>query len=135
MPFIDTVKRITTDEFKPEDREVAERIGNVYNYFAEQVTNVLNGNIDAENLGRPIITLDVTTNANGTPTQTTRFTSKVGLKGTVVLNATNLTNRVNFVQSNPFISFNSQGNGTYTIENIRGLNPNEQYRLTVELKF
>ena len=55
MPKIDTVKRITTDEFPEESREVAERIGNIYNYFAEQVTNVINGNIDSENTGRPVI--------------------------------------------------------------------------------
>ena len=135
MPFIDTVKRINIDEFKPEDRETAERIGNVYNYFAEQVTNVLNGNIDYENLQQSLATINVAVNANGTPLQTTQFTANPGLQGTVVVNALNLTNRVNYTQGQPFVSFVSQGTGVYTIDNIKGLNPNESYRLTVELKF
>jgi len=81
MPFIDTVKRITTDEFKPEDREVAERIGNIYNYFAEQVTNVLNGNVDFANLQRALITIDVVVDSNGNPLQSTQFNNSIGLSG------------------------------------------------------
>ena len=135
MPFIDTVKRITTEEFKPEDREVAERIGNIYNFFAEQVTNVLNGNIDFANLRRSLLTIDVTVAANGTPIQTTQFNNSVGLQGTKVINAVNLTNRVNFLESTPFISFTSQGTGLYTIDNITGLNAGQSYRLTIELIF
>ena len=135
MPKIDTVKRISTDEFRPEDREVAERIGNIYNYFAEQVTNVLNGNVDSTNTGRPIITLDVTVASNGNPVQTTQFSSKVGLLGTDVINVVNTTNRANYLQSKPFISYTAQGTGLYTIDNITGLNSGESYRLTIELKF
>jgi hypothetical protein len=135
MPFIDSVKRIKTDEFKSEDRDVAERIGNVYNFFAEQVTNILNGNLDEFNLGRPIITLTVTTNAAGIPVQQTRFSSKIGLKGTKVIRAVNTTNSVNFLQSGPFITYSSQGNGIYSVNNITGLNPSETYQLTIELIF
>lgn len=135
MPFIDTVKRITTDEFKPEDREVAERIGNIYNFFAEQVTNVLNGNVDFANLDRSLITLDIIVGANGNPSQTSQFNANTGLQGTKVVNAVNLTNRVNYLQSTPFISFTSQGTGLYTIDNITGLNSGESYRLTIELIF
>lgn len=135
MPFIDTVKRIKTDEFKKEDREVAERIGNIYNYFAEQVTNVLNGNIDFSNLQRSVITLTVIVDANGTPTNTLQFSNNIGLQGVQVIRAVNTTNRVNFVTGQPFVSFTSEGTGVYTIENIKGLNPNENYTLTIELIF
>lgn len=135
MPFIDTVKRITAEEFKPEDREVAQRIGNIYNYFAEQVTNVLNGNVDFSNLTRSLIQLDVITDANGTPIQTTRFNARVGLRGTNVIRAVNNTNLVNFTEGQPFVSFSSAGTGLYTVSNIKGLNPNQQYTLTLELIF
>lgn len=135
MPTIDTVKRITVDEFKDEDREVAERIGNIYNYFAEQVTNAINGELDFENLKRSLLRIDVTVDATGNPVQTVRFVNNVGLIGTKVINAENLTNRVNYVTATPFISFSSSGDGTYTIDNIKGLNANENYRLTVELIF
>lgn len=135
MPKIDTVKRITTDEFSEDDREVAERIGNIYNYFAEQVTNVINGNIDSENTGRPIITITTLVDANGSPIQETQFVNKTGLKGMKVIRAVNNTNRVNFTDGQPFISYISQGTGTYTIENIKGLKANEEYSLVIELVF
>lgn len=135
MPLIDTVKRITTEEFKPEDREVAERIGNIYNYFAEQVTNVLNGNVDFDNLQRSLLEIQVIVDANGNPIQRTQFSTSVGLNGTKTIRAINLTNTVNYLQSSPFISFSSDGTGIYTINNITGLNAGESYRLTVELIF
>jgi hypothetical protein len=135
MPKIDTVKRITTDEFPEEGREVAERIGNIYNYFAEQVTNVINGNIDSENTGRPVITLTVLVDATGNPIQKIQFVNKTGLRGIDVIRAVNNVNRVNFVDSHPFISYVSQGDGTYTIENIKGLRANEEYTLVMELVY
>ncbi len=135
MPFIDTVKRITTEEFKPEDREVAERIGNVYNFFAEQVTNVLNGNIDSENLGRPILSLEISTDSTGKPTQKTQFTSKVGLKGISIIKAVNLTNEVNYLNSHPFISYTANGAGVYEIKNLTGLIASQKYQITFELIF
>lgn len=135
MPLLDTVKRITTEEFKPEDREIAERIGNIYNYFAEQVTNIINGNIDFDNLQRDLITIEITVDSNGSPTQKTQFSNSVGLQGTKVIKATNLTNSVNYLQSSPFITFSALGTGLYTIDNIKGLNPNEKYSLTIELVF
>jgi hypothetical protein len=135
MPSIDTVKRIIADDFKSEDREVAERIGNIYNYFAEQVTNVLNGNVDYQNLNQSVVTLNVSTDTNGSPLRTTQFQASIGLIGTSVINARNLTNRVNYLNSQPFISWSANGRGVYTINNITGLRPGEEYELTLELKF
>ncbi len=135
MPKIDTVKRITTDEFKEDDREVAERIGNIYNYFAEQVTNVINGKIDSENTGRPVITLTITVDSSGRPIQETQFVNKTGLRGIDVIRAVNNVNRINFVDSHPFISYISDGSGTYTIENITGLRAAEEYTLIMELVY
>lgn len=135
MALIDTVKRITVEEFKDEDREVAERIGNVYNYFAEQVTNAINGNLDFENMNRAILEIETIVDTNGNPLQLTRFNTQVGLKGTQVLRAVNTTNAANYVTGQPFISFTSEGTGSYTINNIKGLNPGENYRLVIELVF
>lgn len=135
MPFIDSVKRIKIDEFKAEDREVAERIGNIYNPFAEQITNVLNGNVDEFNLGRPIITLKVTTNASGIPLKLTQFSNKVGLRGINIIRAQNITNSVNYLQGSPIISFSTQGTGVYTVNHVTGLNPSQEYQLTFELIF
>ena len=135
MPSIDTVKRIIADEFKAEDREVAERIGNIYNYFAEQVTNVLNGNVDYENLKQNIMQLTVSVNSAGNHVKKTQFSANIGLRGTSVVNALNLVNSANYLNGQPFITWSTNGAGIYTINNITGLRPNEEYRLTIELKY
>lgn len=135
MPFLDTVKRITTEQFKPEDREVAERIGNIYNYFAEQVTNVLNGNIDFDNLQRSLIEVEVIVDSNGNPIRKTQFSTNTGLRGISVVRAINTTNRVNYLNGQPFVSFSTSGTGLYTIDNITGLNVGENYTITIELIF
>jgi len=135
MPRIDNVKRITVEDFPEEDRETVERIANNYNFFAEQVTNVLNGNIDFDNLNRSLVTIGLTVNTAGTPTIVTRFTAPRGLKGTKVVRADNLTSPTAGVTGAPFITFGSNGQGTYTLTQVRGLIPNNQYNLVVELIF
>lgn len=135
MPFIDTVKRINVEDFPEEGREIVSRIAETYNFFAEQVTNTLNGNVDITNLDRNIIELTVSVNSNGIPTQAIQFTGEVGLRGTKVLRADNLTNNVNYPTSGPFVSFTPSGTGLYTIDHITGLVANNQFRLVLELVF
>lgn len=135
MPQIDNVKRINVEDFPSKDRETVERIANNYNFFAEQVTNVLNGNVDFDNLRRSTVTLELTANANGIPLATTKFSATTGLVGTNVISATNLTNRINFVDGAPFVVFSASGSGAYTIDKITGLVPNNRYRVILELIF
>ena len=135
MPFIDSVKRINVEEFKDEDKEVAERIGNVYNYFAEQVTNTINGRLDFENLDRNLVQLNVIVDANGLPVTQTRFSSNIGVTGTNIVRADNLTNSTSYPSSAPFITYTASGDGFYTVNHITGLVPNNRYRLVVELLF
>lgn len=133
MALIDNVKRIAIEEFPDEDKETVERIANYYNYFAEQVTNAINGQLSIENLTREIIQLNVTVNSSGTPIVSTKFTTELGLLGVNVIRAQNLTNTTTYPASTPFLSFDSSGNGVYTIKNISGLQSNNKYKLTLEL--
>lgn len=135
MPSIDSVKRITVEDFRDEDKEVAERIGVTYNYFAEQVTNVLNGGIDFENMNRSTISVQLAVDSTGNPSQVSKFTAAVGVQGINIIRAENLTSRTNYVVSAPFMSYTSSGDGVYTIDNIKGLVTNDNYRLLVELIF
>jgi hypothetical protein len=127
MALIDTPKRIKVDDFPKEMRPAMERLGNVYNFFAEQVTNVINGNIDFENMNRSLVTISVTVGSNGVPLNTTRFTADTGIIGINVINSSaNVT-------STPFIRFTPDGTGVYTINQVTGLVANTEYSLTVEL--
>lgn len=135
MPFIDSVKRINVDEFKPEDRDTVEKLAEIYNYFAEQVTTVINGNIDYDNLKRSLIDVSLTLDSSGIPTQKTQFMSDIGLLGTKVIKAENLTNSAIYPTSAPFIIFTTNGQGLYTIQKVLGVPSGSKFKLTVELVF
>lgn len=135
MPFIDSVKRIKVEDFPKDQQDTAARIGEVYNYFAEQVTNALNGNIDFDNLNRRLLEINVTVDSAGTPIAETRFTTDRGLVGTKVLRADNLTNSISYPSGCPFLNYSSSGNGAYTIKNITNLPANNKFRLVIELVF
>lgn len=132
---MDTVKRLNADEFKDDDKETVQRIAELYNYFAEQTTNIINGNIDFDNMNRELRQIDVVVDANGTPNITTQFSATVGMRGTNVLRVVNLTNTGTYPTGNPLISFTASGSGLYTIDNITGLVAGNEFRLTFELVF
>lgn len=133
MARIDNVKRIKSEDFPPKDQETISRLAEVYNFFAEQVTNAINGNLDFENLTEDVFTFEVTVDSNGSPIDNSRFASSIGLQGTTVINAANLTNPAVYATQTPFISWSSNGAGIYTINNISGLPANNKFRLTIRL--
>ncbi len=133
MPKIDNVKRISAEEVSEESREAVEAVAQYYNYFAEQVTNVLNGGIDFDNLKRTLLTMEVTLNSNNQPVTSTKFAGSVGLKGTNIIRADNLVNAAVYPTNAPFITFGASGDGFYTILHITGLAPLTKYRIVFEL--
>lgn len=135
MPLIDNVRRINSGDFKKEDQEVAERVAEIYNYFAEQVTNTLNGNVEISNLNRDLVEIQVTVGSTGLPLQTARFGAETGLTGINILRADNLTNNSVYPTGAPFITYSNSGTGTYTINHITGLPANNNFRLILELVY
>lgn len=133
MARIDNVKRITVEDVSDEAKEAVGAVANYYNYFAEQVTNVLNGEVDFENLNRTLLTLELTLDSNNLPITTTRFGGDVGLKGINVIRVDNLTNAAIFPSGSPFITFTSSGDGFYQIQHVAGLAALGNYRLVFEL--
>ena len=133
MARIDSVRRINATEFPKEDQETVERLSVIMNFFMEDVVNALNGNIDFENLDRELREIDIIVDANGTPIRNQQFTTNLDLAGTKVIRADNLTNAAVFPTESPFITYTTNGTGTFTIQNIRGLPANNRFRLIVEL--
>jgi hypothetical protein len=133
MPKIDNVKRISPEEVGEESREAVEAVAQYYNYFAEQVTNALNGNLDFDNLKRSLLNIEVTLTTTNQPVTVTKFAGNVGLRGINVIRADNLTNAAVFPSSAPFITFGASGDGFYTILHITGLATLTKYRLVLEL--
>lgn len=133
MARVDNVKRINALEFPAEDRETIERLSTILNFFMEDVVNTINGNIDFDNLKRELKTLDITVDSNGFPIRNPQFSSKLDIAGTKIIRADNLTNSAVRPTSAPFITYTTNGTGTFTIQHISGLPANNRFRLIVEL--
>lgn len=135
MTLLTNVQRIIIEDFQEEDRATVEKLANVLNYYMTQNTDIINGRLGFENMNRRVVTIDVTVDANGTPIQTTNFSSEQGLIGGNVISAQNLTNSAVYVDSCPFISFTPIQANLYKVNNIKGLPANNRFRLTYEVLF
>lgn len=132
---LDNVKRIIVEDFGKDDQEIASRIGTVLNSFMEQVVNTVNGNISIENTDREFITLTkVNVTSAGVPIQKLQFSSsKSNYNSHNVINVVNTSNPAKLLNSRPYVTFASQGNGLYTVRHITGLVSGDEYLIKLEL--
>jgi hypothetical protein len=135
MAKLDNIRRLRPEDYTEKNRPLINKLAFILNPFMEQVVRVLNGNIDQENLSSTITEIEVTVDSNGTPILNNKF--NIGLpsifNGAFCINAVNLTTSTNYPTSAPFLS-TTISNGLLVINNISGLQANEKYRLTIELK-
>lgn len=133
MPKIQAPIRIRLEDFNAEERNLAEKIGNAYNTFNEDVYNVLNGNVDFDNLSQAVTLVDAEMAVGGSlavPTSIRSESRKVN--GIVCISAQNLTNGTVYPVATPFVSFSQEGQ-IVRLQHISGLQDNSVYRLTLLL--
>lgn len=127
-------RRIITQDFKEEDRELVEQIGSNINDAFNSVYAVLQKRVSfADNIASTVRTIDITVDSTGKPTQATSFkldVTNTSVLGVIVLSALNLTNSAVYPTAMPFISYTQNGDIIY-INNITGLQARNQYRLVV----
>jgi hypothetical protein len=130
------IRRIRTEDFDPEYRQLIERISYALNEFQDQTIFNLSKGIDFQNLNQDLKDVEVTIDASGAlvnpPTIRTDLKSKPRL--VFIGNAVNLQNPTVLPASMPFVSFTSDttANGNIVrILGITGLPNNSQYRLTL----
>jgi len=124
------IKKIVIEDFKKEDRDVAQKIGAVLNAFMQDVYSLSENRINFDNLDQEIITFSVTVDANGEPKNLLRFsTSRINrARGGVVINYSNSDGI--YPTSQPSISFQSIATNLYKINHISGLQADTKYTLT-----
>lgn len=134
MAKLPELRRIVTEEFKSEERDLIEKLGVVLNLFMEQTIDALNGNLDSINIKQEIKDLTLSVNASGTPN--TDVIAKSNIKGKVlgleVIKADNITNPGTYPTGGIFISW-TVVNNLIRILNVTGLQPDQQYTLRVKL--
>jgi hypothetical protein len=134
MPKISDIRRIIPEDFSKDDQEVAQKIANSYNDFADEVYQIVNGNIDFANLARSKVIVDVTFDSNGTPTIPTSFTSNLASVSMIHIgNVQSITNTSDRLTASPYIGWVFQGNGLVKILYGIGFASGKKYRLTLEV--
>ena len=126
------IKRLTVEDFKPEDRALVRRLAFPINSFFEQVRNALNGNINFTNINQDIVTIDVTVNGSGVPSPS--LTVRHNVSGTVLgvtcINARNLTDSTTTPTGTPWINHTQDGQ-ILRVSSITNLQSSNKYRLTL----
>lgn len=133
MPTIDNTRRLLADDFSEEERELITKIGELYNYTIENITNVVNGQLDYANLAKASVSVNLTIGANGIPTVGAEFNAPPNMIGCQVLRAVNTSNAGRFPTNAPFVTFTRQQSGTYRIQHVTGLHEGDSYTLLLEL--
>jgi hypothetical protein len=134
MPKISDIRRIIPEDFSKEDQDVAQKISASYNDFADEVLQVMNGNIDFSNLARSKVVLDVAFDSSGNPTISTSFVVQLSTVTMIHIgNVQNVSNSADRLTAAPYIGWVYQGNGMVKIIYGRGFETGKKYRLTLEV--
>ena len=132
MGQLTDIKRILTEDFPSENKELIEKLALNLNNFMDEVINTINGNIDFTNLTRQYKSITVTVDSNGNVIRGNKyiidFTDTI--KGINVIKCTNKDNLL--PDGSPFITY-SQSDKNLIVSNIKGLPANKEFTLFIEL--
>lgn len=128
-------KRIRKEDFDEDMQPTVEKLGYIFNAFAEQLVNLLNKNVDFQNLNMEVVSLDIMKDGSGNlinpPSIKTSLNTKV--QGIICIKADNLSSPGSYATSQPFISYNLINNNLISILNVSGLQNSSTYRLKLML--
>lgn len=127
---IQSPKRINSEDFNPDDKDVANKIGNVINIFMEEVVAALSKKISiTDNLNQAVVIVDkVNVGALGNLNSPKAFKSGIAgkVQGLQVIRSLG----ASFTTGQPFIDFR-ETNGIVKINNVQGLTQDIDYKLYV----
>lgn len=132
MALIDNPQKLKAEDFTEEHRETVEKISTIYNYFVEQVTNTINGNLDKDNTTSDLVEIDLIVDANGIPTYGSKFSAKSGMKGSKVVSCKSV-GSITYPSSAPFITFETVSSTLYNIKHCTGIQANVKFKVLLEL--
>lgn len=129
-------RRITTDNVPPEQQATVETLSYILNPFIEDVTTILNGQLDYyDNLISKIVQFEVMVDSTGKPLSETLVNpnmqrSPYGAICVNVQNADNINSPVD-ISGQPFAITQVVGSGMIKIDKILNLKQNQKYILTL----
>lgn len=127
-------KTLIASDFEKIYKKLVDQLSLSLNNGVQILYTALNNNLSLrDNLNCTVKDVLVTVDANGKPTQSTAFTlsnSNAKVDGITVIMALNQSNTSVYVNSQPFIT-GTQSSNTYIINNITGLQVQQQYLIRV----
>lgn len=136
MPKLSDIRRIIPEDVdtKATPVDVVETIAGSYNEFADEIYQVVNGQLDFDNLARAKVSIDISFDANGNPVGNasigTNLTFVSMLHIGKIQNTSNTSLRLT---QTPYIDWTYQGGGIVKINYGIGFTAGTKYRLTLEL--
>jgi hypothetical protein len=129
MARIPNYRRLSAEDYEQEYQALVEKIGYVINDHMRNVTDLVNGTIDFDNLAFDSLPFSLTVDSNGTPVGNNQVNvGRTGVTGLQVIRALP-SNGTSFATSQPFISFTDLGNNLIRIDRVTGLQANVQYTM------
>ena len=133
MPKLSDIRRIIPEDYSKEAQEVIEGVAGSYNEFADEIYQVVNGQLDFDNLARAKVNIDISFDSTGKPVGNASIvTSLSSISMLHIGKIQNITNALKISQV-PYLDWSFQGNGVVKINYGVGFNTGVKYRLTLEL--
>jgi len=136
MPKLSDIRRIIPEDTdtKATPVEIIETIAGSYNEFADEIYQVVNGQLDFDNLARSKVIIDITFNQNGSPVGNSSIFSNLATVSMIHIGKVqNITNSAARLAQTPYIDWTLQGEGIIKINYGVGFIAGAKYRLVLEL--
>lgn len=136
MPKLSDIRRIIPEDVdnKSTPVEVIEAVAGSYNEFADELYQVLNGQLDFDNLARAKVSLDISFDSSGKPIGNANISANLSFVSMLYIGKIqNLTTPSERLTQVPYLDWSFQGNGIVRINYGVGFQSGKKYRLTLEL--
>lgn len=136
MPKLSNIRRIIPEDVEEDSTpvDVIESVADSYNDFADELFEILNGQLDFENLNRAKISLDLSFDATGKPVGNALISTNLAFVSMLYIGKIqNVTNAAERITQVPYLDWSYQGNGVVKINYGVGFLPGKKYKLTLEL--
>jgi hypothetical protein len=136
MPKLSDIRRIIPEDVdnKSTPVEIVETISGSYNEFADEIYQVINGQLDFDNLARAKIILDISFDATGKPIGNASIVSNLSFVSMLYIGKIqNVTNASVKITQVPYLDWSYQGGGVIKINYGIGFSASTKYKLTLEL--
>lgn len=132
---LSSFKRLDKQNFDDQFKDLIDKLGFVLNNDIQGIYDALNGKLSlGDNILCTIKDVPIVVDENGIPKNSAQFQidkSNMKVIGCEVMKAVNITDSNVFPLGAPFISF-TPGTQMVTIDHVTGLQPNQNYVLTVK---